>query len=306
MQVLLRHIYLVVFDPFERSKLPCQADKSECLLFGFIFSTSCASHAFFICSPFSQLFLLFPQSLLLPPTICASFYITIIIMFAAGQIITLNTEGIDLLHQRRLPEAVSYFQEALRLIDDALITTLDNEPSIRIEIETTVPVLPVPLDIFSQAQQDIVSPNNMFTFYQQAFYFGYDYFISQKGQYIKIVLLYNLGLVFQAIGMTHTDKSSCFLKRARQCYKHALSLFDSLKESTMKTPFVLPTLALLVNLGYLYSHNYAHVEAKACREYVRLLLESKSSLCLPQDEEDFFFDALSYSMTATCNLAPAA
>lgn len=224
------------------------------------------------------------------------------------EIIALNTEGIE--HLRR-----GSFDDALRCFRTAsfALNTVNQEPKRcpKIQICSVLPFLPVSLTLVLESQFTRLSPNNMFMMYQHALSFGYDSFISQNEASVGVVIMFNMGLTHHIMAMTSlASRPSTAFDRALKCYKTALSLFDTIKDP-IKDPiaesqFVLPTLALLVNMGHIYSHHCRRSETGACQDNIRLVLESGASLCIPEMEEQFFFETLSYSMYLVHSPATAA
>jgi tetratricopeptide (TPR) repeat protein len=226
-------------------------------------------------------------------------------MSTPEKIITMNLQGIEQLQQGAFTGAVESFRRAIHMLNE-VGTPPRQIPHIEIAFGTATPVIPVPFDFITEEHECAFSPNNMFTLYKHALYFSFDYFLTQQESNIQIALLYNLGLACHSLGMTEVDKSSFYLRKALKCYKYALSLFASLNKTNFDGHFIVPSLALLTNMGHLYSHAYRSFEANSCRDDLRMLLESQASLSLPAVEEDFFFGALAYSMTHKDNIAPAA
>uniref|UniRef100_A0A7S3L4Y0 Cohesin loading complex subunit SCC4 homolog n=1 Tax=Amphora coffeiformis TaxID=265554 RepID=A0A7S3L4Y0_9STRA len=225
-------------------------------------------------------------------------------MRVAKEIIALNTEGTEHLRRGAFKDAIRCFRTASVALNEA-----GQEPRRcpKILLDSVLPFLPVPLALVSDSQLARLSPNNMFMMYQQAFSFGYDSFISQNEASVGIVIMFNMGLTYHVMALTSLASiPSTAFSRALKCYKIALSLFDTIKDSTAESQFVLPTLALLVNMGHVYSHYCRRNEAGACQENIQLILESGASLCIPEMEEQFFFEALSYSMYLVHSPASAA
>lgn len=223
---------------------------------------------------------------------------------ASGQVIALNTEGIDHLRQGSCENALACFRNASIALSEA-----EKEPRRcpKIEIDAVLPFLPVPLALVSDSQHWNISPNNMFMMYQQALSFGYDSFISQNELSVRVAIMFNMGLTYHVMALTSlATRPSVVYSRALKCYKIALSLFDSIKETDLASQLVLTTLALLVNMGHIYSHHCRNSEAGACQENAQLVLESNASLCLPEVEEQFFHETLGYSHCLVNNPAPAA
>mgnify|MGYP005856910159 CR=1 FL=1 len=225
-------------------------------------------------------------------------------MRVAERVIALNTEGIE--HLRR-----GSFKNALRCFRTASIALNEAGQGPRscpkIQIASVLPFLPVPLALVSDSQLSRLSPNNMYTMYQQALSFGYDSFITENEVSVGIVIMFNIGLTYHVMALTSlATRPSTAFSSALKYYKITLSLFHTIKDAIAESQFALPTLALLVNMGHVYSHYCRRSEAGACQEHARVVLESGASLCIPETEMQFFVETLSYGMYLVHGPATAA
>ena len=222
-------------------------------------------------------------------------------MTIAHQIVVLNKEGICHLHDRRFRSAITCFRSAVELLEDTVQVS-------KIQVDVRLPVDPVQLEVVPEDHHVKLSPNNMFSFFQQALSFEIDFVFFHTRSHAMTVLLYNLGLTYHALAMSgFTEYPSHAFSKALDCYKMALSVLSDLEGATTDKDIVLPALALLVNTGHICSHHYRTDEAQACRDHLRWLLESKtSSLGLSDLQEEYFIGELAYSFYLNCAVAPAA
>ena len=226
---------------------------------------------------------------------------TLVKMTIAHQIVALNKEGICHLHDRRFRSAITCFRSAVELLDETVQVS-------QVQVDVRLPVDPVQLEVVPEDHHDSLSPNNIFSFFQQALSFEADYIFFHRHSNTMTVLLYNLGLTYHALAMSgFTGYPSHAFSKALDCYKLALSVLSDLEGPATDKDIVLPALALLVNTGHICSHHYRIAEAQACRDHLRGLLESKTgSLGLSDLQEAYFIGELAYSFYLNCAVAPAA
>jgi hypothetical protein len=150
------------------------------------------------------------------------------------------------------------------------------------------------------------SPGNMFTIYNYTFAFGgCDSFDDEC--MASAILLFNQGLAHHRLALSGRSRNSAAaFKNALALYKMGLGVFQTNTDLAADEQLFLVLLALLTNMGHIFSHLFQVSDAKQCREKLEMFLSLSSSLAIPDEETDFFYSALTFSSYYNANAAPAA
>ena len=85
-----------------------------------------------------------------------------------------------------------------------------------------------------------------------------------------------------------------------------LAVFQSNTDLAADEHLFVVLLALLTNMGHIFSHQWQVEEAKQCQERLETFLSMACSLGIPDEETDFFYSSLTFSNYYCSNVAPAA
>jgi hypothetical protein len=153
------------------------------------------------------------------------------------------------------------------------------------------------------------SPYNSFSFYGRALRLNNDYVYGDDA-FVSSTLLFNMGLACHCKGMTvANEKSNEFLNRALRIYKMVLAILNEPSYHYIHTDALkLIAFALLSNMGFIHSHNFAHQEAEFCQQQLMAVLLTSSQTFQIMDESEyvtFFLNAAFFASAGVRNLAPA-
>jgi hypothetical protein len=226
-----------------------------------------------------------------------------------SEITALNDEGVKLLSIGQYVKALNVFRAAL----DGLRNRVEGNglevpvpPPAMLE-NARLALLRVPVNV--SFDEFSTSPYNSFSFYGRALLLNKDYVYGDDA-FVSSTLLFNMGLACHYKGMTvANERSNEFLNRALRIYKMVLAILNVPSYYFIHTDALkLIAFAVLSNMGFIQSHNFAHQEAKLCQEQLMVILLASSQTIQIMDESEFvtfFINAAFFVSAGARNLAPA-
>ena len=224
------------------------------------------------------------------------------------RIAALNTNGALCLRRGDLKEAILVFRHAIECMKSLVERVLPTchatwEPT----HELTLSRLAIPCLEESQSLQ--ISPHNIFDIFQNAFILPKVESLAEFRTESSVVLFYNLALAHHLAGLRDgTEDAKHHLREGERFYQISLALLQSSADGLLfdASCYAL-LLALVTNLGHIFSHSWKVDEADSCRRMLEELLESGATLGLSDEEELFFLTSVAHSKpTHSFALAPAA
>lgn len=206
-------------------------------------------------------------------------------MASLSSIVDMNTTAVALMQQNNQAGAIASFQQALTCLRQLVQTaddsnfhhppcTAKNHGSRAPSMDTTNAMQSDPSDnkvvcsvsidhVLHSTNTNLlsISPANLFEFYNQAFVFS----CNETGELpvvsksiVTAVLLFNMAVTLH--GKAVRSGASGVLRRSLKLYKMSLAVLQQ------DPALHVLHLALLNNMGYIYSHFYEWEEMKQCRE----------------------------------------
>jgi hypothetical protein len=185
-------------------------------------------------------------------------------------IITVNNNGVDLMRQGGFHEAIFFFRAALRelhLITGVQKKKMKTAPIDEVEVSRTFrrEVSSVPLgDALSVLKPSIYQDHDAFSIFDRAFLIDSSDLASihsVEGQnYTTTVLLFNMGLAYQLLGMQEFRSQSKNLKKAMKVYRMAAAMLENSSDEENG----LICLALSNNMSQIYTHFCETQESQRC------------------------------------------
>jgi tetratricopeptide (TPR) repeat protein len=178
-------------------------------------------------------------------------------------IIAVNNNAVSLMQQGSFQEAIPFFLSALRELHRITRVQKQNMNMDLIDDENCVSrtfvreVRSVPLgDSLSYLKPSIYQDQDAFSIFDRAFLID---IYSSEGQtyYTTPVLLYNMGLAYQLLGMEDLRSQHCNLKKAMKAYRMAAAIANDLL-----------FLAVLNNMGHIYSQFCDTQESQRCLDFL--------------------------------------
>jgi tetratricopeptide (TPR) repeat protein len=178
----------------------------------------------------------------------------------AMDIIAMNNNAVNLMRQGSFQQAIPFFLSALHELHRIAGVETQNMNVDPIVSRTFVrEVRSVPLgDTLSYLKPSIYQDQDAFSIFDRAFWIDNSsdstFICSSEGQnYTAPVLLYNMGLAYQLLGMEDTRSQHSNLKKAMKVYRMASAIANDLV-----------SLALSNNKGHIYSQFCDTQESQRC------------------------------------------
>jgi hypothetical protein len=232
--------------------------------------------------------------------------------------ITLNNDGVFLMQQGCVEQAVAAFSKAmerlndvfehnqnLQICADSYDSDSDSEDDCCSMMEEPC-AFTVPINDALCLKDMEASPGNMFAVYNYAFAVrgGDD---CDDECVTSAILFFNQGLAHHRLALSGRSRdSAASFKNALSLYKMGLGVFQTNTDLAADEQLFLVLLGLLTNMGHIFSHLFQVSDAKQCQEKLEMFLSMSSSLGIPDEETDFFYSALTFSSYYNGNVAPAA
>jgi tetratricopeptide (TPR) repeat protein len=185
-------------------------------------------------------------------------------------IIAMNTNGVNLMRQGDFQKAIFFFREALRelhLITGVQRKNMNTAPTDQVEVSRTFrrEVSSVPLgDALSVLKPSIYQDHDAFSIFDRAFLIDSSDLASVhsiEGQnYTTTVILFNMGLAYQLLGMQEFRSQSKNLKKAMQIYQMTTGMLENSGDEENG----LVCLALSNNMSHIYTHFCETQESQRC------------------------------------------
>jgi tetratricopeptide (TPR) repeat protein len=183
-------------------------------------------------------------------------------------IIAVNNNAVYLLRQGSFHKAIPFFLSAVRELHRI---TWDQKQNMRnidpIDDRSFVQeVRSVPLgDTLSYLKPSIYQDQDAFSIFDRAFLIdssaSASTYYSEEGQhYLTTVLLYNMGLAYQLLGMEDLLSQRKNLKKAMKIYQMTAAILEKSGDEAN----VLVFLAVSNNMGHIYSHFCETQDSQRC------------------------------------------
>jgi tetratricopeptide (TPR) repeat protein len=219
----------------------------------------------------------------------------------------MNTAAVALMQQANHNKAISSFETSLSCLRSHIVgrgkrgaMTLTRPQSQNYSGAETLRFDGIIYRVCINRSRDYSSiQDNLFAFYNRAFVLSPHADIIH-GTACEVllapVLLYNMGLAYHCQGIR--NGTSRELKLALQLYKASLQVFEDERQcfSSLCNQADL-LLALINNMGHIFSHFYDLKGMDRCQRHLQILLESTPELfaLFEEEEEDFTFFASALS-----------
>jgi tetratricopeptide (TPR) repeat protein len=188
----------------------------------------------------------------------------------AMDIITVNNNAVNLMRQGSFQQAIPFFLSALRELHRVTEVQKQNTSMEPIDDDNIVrEVRSVPLgDTLSYLKPSIYQDQDAFSIFDRAFMIDTSSDLasiySSEGQNDTIpVLLYNMGLAYQLLGMEDTRSQHSNLKKAMKVYRMAAAIANDVV-----------SLAVSNNMGHIYSQFCDTQESQRCLNSVQAGLDA--------------------------------
>ena len=221
---------------------------------------------------------------------------------ATRRITALTKEGIDSLSGGRLIDGVLSLRHAAECLKSCQHSQTNDQDGL--DSLNCMPLIRVPF-FLDTTPVSHVSPHNAFDIYTSAFLFPSVRDVADYKHEVSVIVFYNLGLAHHLAASCGAPDSSKHLGRALQCYKIALTVFQSIGCLQFDDWYHL-LLGLLNNMGHIYCHSWQVEEAKTCSKYIDALLASPDAESLSEEDGVFFFGTVFHVRSFAGVLAPAA
>ena len=226
-------------------------------------------------------------------------------MTIARRVTALNNMGVQSLQSGRFECAILSFRHAIELVN-----TLHFESNGITEPYHKLPLIRVPLTFTQEVNMIAVSPSNTVDVFSSAFALPKIQSLSNVALQVPGVILYNLGLAYQMMGLFTQDKSFERLLEAHRCYKLCMAAVFNHRNEGGHIPLDCYAVlcGALTNMGHILSHCCRTNEANGCIKNLETILETTDAFQYLDDEEsEFFFSTtLFVQYHHQCNAAPAA
>jgi hypothetical protein len=235
--------------------------------------------------------------------------------------ITLNNDGVFLMQQGCVEQAVAAFSKAMERLNDVFQhnqnlqicggrdsydSDSDDDCCSMMDEEPCASAFTVPINDSLCLKDMEASPGNMFTVYNYAFAVGGCDECDDECM-TSAILFFNQGLAHHRLALSGRSRdSAASFKNALSLYKMGLGVFQTNTDLAADEQLFLVLLGLLTNMGHIFSHLFQVSDAKQCQEKLEMFLSMSSSLGIPDEETDFFYSALTFSNYYNGNVAPAA
>lgn len=209
----------------------------------------------------------------------------------AMDIVAVNTNAVHLMRQGSFQKAIFFFRAALRelhLITGVQKQNMKTTPSDEVEVSRTFrQVRSVPLgDSLSHLKPSIYQDHDAFSIFDRAFLIDSSDLISIhsiEGQnYATTVLLFNMGLAYQLLGMQDFRSQSTNLKKAMKIYQMTAAMLENSGDEENGLIY----LALSNNMSHIYTHFCETQESQRCLDCLqeKLIAMHNSNVEMLADE----------------------
>jgi tetratricopeptide (TPR) repeat protein len=193
----------------------------------------------------------------------------------AMDVIAVNKNAVDLMQQGCFREAIPFFLSAIRELHR--LTGMRNQNMSMDPISREVSSVPVG-DSLSYLKPSIYQEQDAFSIFDRAFLIDIS---SGEGQHLTIpVLLYNMGLAYQLVGMRDLRSQHSNLKKAMKAYKMAAAVANDLV-----------SLAVANNMGHIYSQFCDTQQSQRCLDSLQAglhAIQQDSNVEILEDEFSAF------------------
>ena len=172
---------------------------------------------------------------------------------------SVNQNAVALAAQGRPTHALKLFQSALNVLKGTVRQCPEGSQGSTFHVQS--------VEIFSEVQDDQISPHNVFQVYNNAFVMNQS--VSDPDE-VAVVLLYNYALTLQIQGLVKCKSN--LLRKALNAYELA-ELMVSRISSLPTAGWKLFLLALWTNKGHIHAHFVSCSEAEHYGNCIRNLLE---------------------------------
>lgn len=227
------------------------------------------------------------------------------------EMIRLNNEGVALLKEQKLQEAVERFTAAGDLACDPMVADhMENTPSQQQQQQQQQQSQSQPtshwdliqgvtlFECYSwehhRSEPSSWDDPHAFVLYERAFCFADDFDPVTHDILFHAVLVYNLAFAYHRMALTQVKDYTRNMMSALRCYKFGLdTVRDFNNNNTRDLPageslFVV-ALAFLNNMGHASAHFGRADVAASCRTTLDDLMESYVPECISPDDQDFFY-----------------
>jgi hypothetical protein len=187
----------------------------------------------------------------------------------AMDIVAVNTNAVNLMRQGSFQKAIFFFRAGLRelhLITGVQKQNMKTTPTDEVEVSRTFrQVSSVALgDALSVLKPSIYQDHDAFSIFDRAFLIDRSDLVSVhsiEGQnYATTVLLFNMGLAYQLLGMQDFRAQSTNLKKAMKIYQMTAAMLENSGDEENG----LICLALSNNMSHIYTHFCETQESQRC------------------------------------------
>ena len=201
----------------------------------------------------------------------------------APTIVDLNNQGIVLLRVSNVDEAIACFTEALgctrKLAHSHYKGQKVNEGSLQ---EFPQSLMTRTLVVESLGARDLtLLPHEHFNIYERAFVLGNDFEPLAECALSIAILFYNLAFAY------HCKGTGQAIQQALRYYKLGLKVIRDSLPSPANVDLLLVTLAILNNMGHVFSLLTHFHDSATCAERIHFLLESSIPTFLARQDEEF-------------------
>lgn len=204
----------------------------------------------------------------------------------ARNVVALNYQGIILLMESNVDAAIACFTEALSCTRKlAHCQCRDQKVEERSVQESPHPscMMARTLVVESLGARDLtLLPHEHFNMYERAFVLGNDFEPLAECTLSIAILLYNLAFAY------HCKGTGQAIQQALRYYKLGLKVIRDSLPSPANVDLLLVTLAILNNMGHVFSLLSQFHDSATCGERIHFLLESSIPTFLARQDEEFF------------------
>lgn len=202
---------------------------------------------------------------------------------------SLNCQGIQFLQQNNTQEAISSFNQAVKVMRLELDDTDEHLADFCQSVKPSVSRRRLVASVEVPEHRCSVSQDGVFSLFNRALYWNENEQLDSRMRNMLItgILVYNMGLAYNVEGL-HQGHSRKVAK-AHGMYLMAYNTFLSLSDPTGS--FLLPFLSIINNLGHIHAYFQDYDEATRCKQemsrrmmYLALPSPSDTEPCLSESE----------------------
>jgi tetratricopeptide (TPR) repeat protein len=195
-------------------------------------------------------------------------------------IITLNNNAVDLMQQGNFQKAISVFRGALRELLHHVADDLKEDMDLADKVARTfLPVRSVPLgDSLSLFKSSSYQDHHAFSIFDRALVidsidFAASYSSIAGQNCASAVILFNMGLAYQLLGMQELRSQQRSFKKAMKLYEMASNILQNSDDEVDG----LTSLAVSNNMGHIFSHFCETRETQLCLDLLQAGLHAIQS-----------------------------